>query len=182
MSSNKIIIACDGKEISYGFSFLHLFQYKSETEKFNSEMIDDLSIEIYSVAAFRHANISKKTIKVFVGEVQNVDSSYTEIFNKYGMTIYQSEFSFVLKADDKRLTGHMYEEFIKYANAKRKEYYALEKQYIDRVEELDPYWIAKEFKQLPSEGLFGRKSTKVQQQYDCLAFVMYMIFQKGEDK
>lgn len=181
MSSKKITIVCDGKEISYGLNFLHLFQYKSEKEKFNSNLLNDLSIEIHSVETFRHTNTSKKTIKIFVGNAKNVDVSYSNIFNKFGMTIYQAESNFILKADAKQLVSREYEDFIIYANAKRKKYYVLEKQYIARVEALDLDWIAKEFKKSHSGGLFDKRSAKVQQQYDCLAFVLYLEFLENKE-
>lgn len=181
MSSKKIAIVCEGKEISYGINFLHLFQYRSEKEKFNSDMLDDLSIEIYSSSAFRHTNISKKTIKVFVGNAQHQDSAYRSIFNKFGMAIYQLQSDYIMKADDKQLANYEYEDFILYANVKRKEYFDLEKRYTDRVELLDSNWITKKFEKASSSGFLGKKSVKVQQQYDCLAFVLYLDFFKNEE-
>lgn len=177
MDSKKIAIVCDGKEISYGFNLLHLFQYKNEKENFTSNLIDDLSIELYSEAAFRHTNISKKTTKVYIGSVKNMDASYLRIFSKYGMAIYQSEMNYILKVNDKQLTGKEYSKFIAYANLNRKEYCALEQGYINRVETLDLNWIAKEFEEV-SSGLLGKRNAKVQQQYDCLAFVMYLYVLK----
>ncbi len=181
MSSTKIAIVCDGKEISFGFNLLHLFQYKNDSIEFISGMINDLSIGIYSAEVFRHMNISKKTIKVYVNDVHRIDSSFTEVYNKFGMCIYCSELGYILKADDKVLSGKEYEQFVSYANQKRKEYLAFEKQFVEKVEEIDKNWISKVFIQESSRGLFGKKNTKIQQQYDCLAFVMYMDFLKNKE-
>lgn len=177
MGSIKIAIVCDSKEISYGLNLFHLFYYKNEKEKFVSGKYDEVSIEMYSTAVFRHTNISKKTIKLFVGVAQNVDTSYKKIFDKFGMTIYQTENNYILKADDKQLKE--YNDFIAYANAKKNKYFELEKDYSMRVSEMDPNWIVSEFIQSTSKGVFRIKNTRVQQQYDCLAFVVYLEILKN---
>lgn len=176
MSSMKIAIVCEGKDISYGYSLLHLLRYKNENEVFTCNMLGDISVELYSAEAFRHADISKGTIEIFVNHVQIPETSYTNVFQRFGMDIFQLETAYVLRADEKQLTGAEYERFIAYANAKRKEYFALEKQYTDRVGACDADWISKEFKQKSSNGLLGKKKEKLQQQYDCLAYVLYSDF------
>lgn len=178
MESRKIAVVCDGKEISYGLNLFHLFQYKSEKEKFISNLIDDISIEMYSVAAFSHVNACRNTIRIYVGKAQDIDSSYAGIFGKFGMFIYKSEMNYVLKADDKQLAD--YEEFIYYANERRKEYFYLEKKYIDRVNALNPKWITGIFKKSHTKGRDYNKSVTAQQQYDCLAYVMYLDVLKTE--
>lgn len=177
MSSKKVAIVCKGKEISYGFGLFRLFKYKSEKQSFTSNTIADCDVEIFSEVAFKHTNISKKTIKVFVGDVQAVDSSYSKLFCEYGMTILKSESGMILKVDDKELVGHAYDNFITFANGKRKEFFELEKDYVERVNEIDSNWIAKEFKPVSSSGLFGLKNLskeKIQQQFDCISFVLYL--------
>lgn len=174
MSSSKIAVICDGKEISYGFNLFHLFQYKNEKDKFISGKYDELSIEVYSVAAFRHANVSKKATKIYVGAAQNVDFSYKKVFDKLGMAIYQKENDYVLKVDDKQLNA--YSEFILYANEKRNEYIELEKDYFMKVGALDANWIVSEFTQVHSARLFRKTNIIVQQLYDCLSFVVYLEF------
>jgi len=179
MDSKKMAIVCEGKEISYGLNLLHLLQYKNDMEIFSSEVGSVISAEIYSSAAFRHASISKKALKIFVGDNQNADSSYSKVFNQYGMNIFMSEAGFILKADDKKLSGAEYDNFILYANKRRKEYFDLEKKYLDRVEIFDSKWVAKDFDKTSSEGLFGIKNASksiAQQQYDCLAFVLYLDY------
>lgn len=177
MGSSKIAIICDGKEISYGFNLFHLFQYKNEKEKYISGKYDELSIEMYSVAVFRRANISKKTTRIYVGAAQSVDVSCKKIFDKFGMAIYQREHDYVLKADDKQLNS--YSEFILYANKKRNEYIEVEKDYFMKVGALDANWIVSEFIQYHSGGLFEKTNTMVKQLYDCLSFVVYLEFLKN---
>lgn len=184
MSSKMIAIVCDGKEISYASNLLHLFQYKGETETFTSDMIADVSVEMYSVVTYMHTNISKKVIKIYVGDVQKVDLSYNKVFCQYGMTIMKSRAEFILKVDNKELEGHAYDEFISYANKKRKEYIDLEKDYMERINPINPNWIAKEFKPVFVGGLFGQKDKckkKVHQQYDCAAFVLYLDIIRNEE-
>ena len=103
MSLKKFAVICDGKEISYGLNLFHLFQYKNEEEKFHSRKFDELSIEMYSSMAFRHANISKRTIKIYIGTSQNIEASYEKVFDKFGMEIYKNENIYVLKASEKQL-------------------------------------------------------------------------------
>ena len=180
MSSCKIAIICDGKEISYGLNFLHLFQYKNEEEKFISNKYDELSIEIYSVTAFRHTNISKEAIRIYIGKAQSVDFFYKKVFDKFGMEIYQKENVYVLKANDKQLNS--YSDFIIYANEKRKEYIELEIDYFMKVGTLDVNWIVSEFVQNNSGSLLRMANIKVQQLYDCLSFVVYLDFLKDVKK
>lgn len=177
MNSNKIAIICDGKEISYGLNLFHLFKYKNEEECFISSRFDELSIEMYSAIAFYHANISKNTIRIYVGMEKNIDSSYKKVFDQFGMEIYQNENSYVLKADDKQL--NYYSDFILYANEKRREYIELEKDYFDKVVALDKKWVVDEFVQVNFGGLLRKGNIKVQQLYDCLALVVYINFLKN---
>ena len=160
MSSYKIAVICDGKKISFGLNLFHLFQYKNEEEKLISSKFDEISIELYSEVAFRHSNISKKTTRIYIG-----------------MEIYQNENAYILKANDKQL--NCYSDFISYANEKRREYIELEKEYFSTVGALDRNWIVSEFAQTNSGGMFKKANTKVQQLYDCLAFVVYLDFLKN---
>lgn len=185
MNQNKIAIVCDGKEISYGMNLLHLFRYKSEKESFLSDHNAGMDIEIFSLAAYRHANISKKTVKVFIGEVQGVTPSMNPLFCQYGMTVWGTDSEIVLKADAKVLTGEQYEKFIAFANKKRMEYFELEKEYVRKAEARDGKWIAKEFEQAVYSGLPGRKNSlkaKMKQQYDCMAFVLYLDYLHKEKR
>lgn len=177
MSSYKIAVICDSKEISYGLNLFHLFQYKNEEEYFISSKFDALSIEMYSAVVFRHANISKKNIRIYVGTAQNIDSSYKKVFDKFGMEIYQNDNAYILKANDKQL--NFCSDFISYANKKRKEYIELERNYFMKVGALDVNWIVSEFTQTNSGGLLKKANTKVQQLYDCLSFVLYLDFLKN---
>ena len=180
MSLKKFAVICDGKEISYGLNLFHLFQYKNEEEKFHSRTFDELSIEMYSSMAFRHANISKRTIKIYIGTSQNIEASYEKVFDKFGMEIYKNENIYVLKASEKQL--NCYSDFVAYANEKRREYIELEKDYFVKVIALDKNWIAGEFVQSNSGGLFRKDNTKVQQLYDCMAFVIYVdLFKNIEE-
>lgn len=172
-------IVCEGKEISYGLNLLHLLHYKNDNEVFSSEVGSMISAEIYSVLTFRHASISKKVLKVFVGDAQNPNSSYSKVFCQYGLSIFSSEAGFILKVDDTKLSGDVYENFILYSNKRRKEYFDLEKNYMNRVESMDVKWVAKRFDKTFSEGLLGiKKKSKLikQQQYDCLSFVLYLDY------
>lgn len=176
MALNEISIICSGKEILYGFTLLHLFKYQEEHENVISSTAKNLSVEIYSKEEFRHSIVSKDTLKIFVGSVIRIDSSYKEVFNKFGMKIYQSELTYVLRVDNKKTSNLMYDEFIKYANMKRKEYLELEKTYINHVKASNPQWIPGEFKKLPNNFFKKKENTKNRQQYDCLAFVLYLNF------
>lgn len=174
MSSAKFAIVCDGKEISYGLNLLHLFQYKDENIQFYSELFDNPLTDIYSIAAFMHSNISADTVKIFINDAQKTDSSYKEIFCKYGMFIFQCNSQIIVKADSNGLAGENYELFLKYANQKRKEYLSKEKDYSARVESINKNWISKEFKQESSGGLFSKNKNRIKQQYDCLSYVLYV--------
>ena len=75
-----------------------------------------------------------------------------------------------------------YSDFVAYANEKRREYIELEKDYFVKVIALDKNWIAGEFVQSNSGGLFRKDNTKVQQLYDCMAFVIYVdLFKNIEE-
>lgn len=174
MTSSEIAVVCTGREIAYGLNLFHLLQYNDEKEQFTSSKCDNLSVEMYSIAVFRHTGISQKAIRIYVGAAQSVDSSYKKVFDKFGMVIYQSENAYILKADAKQ--SDSYNEFISYANEKRKEYIELEKDYFIKVCTLDTNWIAGRFISASSGKLFKKIRPSVQQLYDCLSFVVYLNF------
>lgn len=176
MGVQKIAIVCDGKQINYGLNLFHLMRYKNEKENFYSRKADNLSIEMYSKEIFKRNPSIKRAIKVFVGDVWNEDLSFKRVFEKFGMLIYKSELEYILKVDTNQLNGKEYEEFLTYANLRREEYLSLEKNYVERVEELEDNWITSEFTQSFLTGFGGKKNKKVQQLYDCIAFVWYLDF------
>ncbi len=182
MGVKKVAIVCEGKDISYGFNLFHLLQYKSEKEMFTCDMLGDSSVELYSAEAFKRADVSEGTIRIFVNPARTTDTSYTNVFQKYGMNIMQSETGYILKADDKQLSGQVYEAFLAYANEKRKAYFSAEKVYIERIGTCDSDWISKEFKKVSSGGLYAKKSKRLQQQYDCLSYVLYSDFLKNAEE
>lgn len=175
MFSIKMAIVCNGKELSYGVELLHLMKYADENNKFSSEMCKDFLIELYSMAIFNDSSVSKNSIKIFINDTQKINSSFVEVFNKYGMHIYNYESSYILKSDLKSLKDEEYEHFIKYANEKRKEYITFEKDYVKKVEKLNKGWIHQEFKNETNVGLFRNKK-RIQQQYACMAFLLYIDF------
>ena len=87
------------------------------------------------------------------------------------MDIFQKENVYVLKANEKQLSS--YNDFLKYANERRSEYIDLEKQYFSSVMQVDKNWIVGEFLQTNFGGLFKKDNSKIQQLYDCMAFVVY---------
>jgi len=179
MYKNRFAIVCEGKEIAYGINLLHLFQFINDVEVFSSDVGSGCIVEIYSVAALKHANISKNAIKIYVGEIQKPDLSYRKVFSKYGMNIFISVDGFLLKEDDIKLSGGDYDSFILYANKRSQEYVDLEKNYIDRIGNVDHSWVTKDFQKVSRKGLLDIKSTSkaiTLQQYDCLAFVLYLDY------
>ena len=179
MGTSKVAIICDGKEISYGMNYKNIYIFKKEKEKFLSDAGEQTSVEIYSPAAFKHANISKNAIKIYVNDLQKIDSSYDKIFDQYGMKVYFSDRTYIIKAEENELSGDNYEGFLRYANEKRNEYIKLEERYFNIVNETDPNWIAGQFVKDQPRGIFGKgneNKTKKQQQYDCLSFVLYLEF------
>lgn len=176
MGVQKIAIICDGKQINYGLNLYHLMRYKDEKENFYSRKADNFSIEIYSKVVFQRNSSIKKAIKIFVGDTWNEDLSFKCVFKRYGMLIYKSELGYILKVDINQLNSKEYEEFIAYANSRREEYFCLEKSYVEQVKELDDNWITSEFTQSALTGFGSKKNKKVQQLYDCIAFVWYLDF------
>lgn len=135
-----------------------------------SRKYNGLSIDLYSAASFRHSNISKNVSRIYVSSARNIDVSHKMIFINFGMTVHQKENEYVLKVID----GHLdsYCDFISYANKKRNEYIELEKEYFTKVSSLDANWIAGEFR--PLKGVHKKAAALIQQQYDCLSFVVYL--------
>lgn len=173
-SKMKIAIICDGKEISFGLNLLHLFLYKDDKVEFSCENKGEIEIELFSLSSFRHTKVSPETIKVFTNNTQSANASYSKVFDEYGMKIYKSDKTFIIRADDSRLSGVVYDEFVNFANKKAKEYLELEQSYINRVLSHNNSWITKSFDRVPSGGLFIKKKQRIQQQYDCLAYILYL--------
>lgn len=174
MTPTKIAIICDGKEISFGLNLFHLFLFKNEKDNYSSKDKGEVEIELYSLATYRHSDISDDTIRVFINNTKIVDSTYSTVFDEYGMTIYRSAEGYVLKADDKHLSGNEYIAFLGFANRKAEEYSVLEESYLNQVLSLNASWIARSFVNSPSGGVFVSKKHRLQQQFDCLAFVFYL--------
>jgi len=176
MASKKIAVICDGREISYGLNLLHIFQYKNDKDTIVSENSQDVEIEMYSVSAFKHASIGKKTVKIFINDVKKIDSSFRKVFDDFGMIIYESEAEYILKADDSVISASNYDAFLNFANNKFKEYLLLEKQYIERVNQFDAKWIVTQFNKEHTGGLFSKSNVKKQQQFDCLSYILYLEY------
>ena len=176
MSTAKIVIVCDGKEISFGFNLYHLFLYHDNQEEFSSEKAKKTDVELFSAGAYRHASIAKKATRIFINNVQIPDISYTKVFDDYGMVIYKSETGYILKAEDSQLSGTKYNQFIHFANEKARRYLELEQSYVNKVATLNKNWITTSFAIMPQDGLFTKKRSRMQQQYDCLAFVLYLDY------
>ena len=181
MSDKHLCIISNGKEISYGLNLYHLFQYKDEKESFRSNKYASIKVDMYSTAAFKHANVSKKDWKIYISDAssQLTSTSKEIIFEKYGMIIFQSNESLFLEVRPKELTGNGYAEFLAYANRCRKEYIEIENDYVEKVKVKAAHWIAETFNPIEKKGLFVAKNTdrgKQQQQFDCLAFVIYLDY------
>ena len=125
---------------------------------------------MYSAASFRHSNISKNVSRIYVGSARNIDASYKMVFINFGMTVHQKENEYVLKVIDRHLDSYC--GFISYANKKRNEYIELEKEYFTKVNSLDANWITGEFR--PLKEIRKNAAALIQQQYDCLSFVVYL--------
>ena len=181
MADNHLCIICNGKEISYGLNLYHLFLYKDQKESFKSNTYKGIKVDIYSIAAFKHANVSKKDKKIYIGDVNTPPAITSKdiIFEKYGMIIFQSNESLYLEVNPKKLSGNAYMEFLAYANQRRQDYIETEKHYAETVAVKDVRWIAETFNPIEKKGLFGINNNDVnkrQQQYDCLAFVTYLDY------
>ncbi len=177
MPKGEIALICSGKEISFGMGLYHLFQYKDEKDAFVSDLCSGISVEMYSLAAFKHASISKNTEKIFFGSACVQRSETVDIFNKFGMRIIKAKDTLNISADSALLNGAVYKDFVSYANQVREKFIKAETGYFKKVNEKNNRWIPDEFKQLTSKGLFGAKglmNEKQQQQYDCLAFIAYL--------
>ena len=177
-----IAIVCNGKEVSYGFSLLHLLKYRSEDGKTVFFSKKGVNVELFSAGFFKHANVSKKTIKIFIGDAQEINGECQRLYRRFGMEIWKLKNDFILKTNVRELKEENYNEFIVYANNKRKEYLELEKEYVTFVNEIDDKWITGEFKIAFFKGIFSQMrkiEIKHQQQYDCLALVFVLDFLKN---
>lgn len=176
MEFDRIAIICSGKELSWGMGLLHLFRFQTETERFINEKAG-IGAEIYSAGAFRAEHIPRCTMKIFVGVAADSSPARREVFRRWGMTIESAEGEMAVKADVNGLNGAEYDRFLAYANKRRSEYLAAAEGYVRRVTEKDENWIAGTFERMGGGGLFGQSGSakrKLRQQYDCLAFVLYL--------
>lgn len=178
MKPDKIAIICNGKEIAYGFSLLHLLNYKTEEHHFACDSFNDCSVDIYSLETYRRSNISKKTKSIFYGNTQEVDESYSKVFDKFGIQIYKSGLVYVVKAEYDNRKEPIYDNFFLFAIEQYKKYYSIEKEYVDKTKTFDTNWIKKEFHKDDSVGFFGKKKIRLQQLYDCAAYVIFELLRK----
>lgn len=184
MNKKKMAIVCDGKEIAYGTNLLHLHKYIDDKKSFASANAE-YDVDIYSSAVFYRADISADSVKVFIGDIKKAGTSMKKIYCQWGITVWNSETELIVKADSKDLSGNSYIQFLEYANERRREYLEMEDEYVHKTEETDNKWIAREFKMIPDGGLFGQAGSmksKLRQQYDCAAFVLYLDYLRKEQQ
>ncbi len=167
----KIAIICDGTEISYGMTLLHLFKYEDEKQSLLSKKGEIIVPELYSVKAFERANVKKNVLKIYYsGSGITTDET---VIDKYGITIRTGKDSLVCLAPSAELSDKDYGSFITDANKELKKYNAGEAEYID---EIPANWIISGFSPVAKAGLFGKKDAekkKKQQYYDFLSLYMY---------
>lgn len=178
MEEKKIAIVCDGKEISYGMNIFHLMRYEENGVSFKSEKSSNIDSDMYSLAAYRHTKISKKAYRIFVGKTRDIDPSMEKILDNYGMSIWTDASKAILLADSGCLKGDVYTDFLDFAGNVRNEYISIEGEYVKRLDGINDKWINKSFERMESGSLFKQNNSKqkLQQQYDCLAFVFYMEY------
>ncbi len=176
MENTKIAIVCNGREISYGMNLLHLTRYQDEETEFTSERYRETDVAIYSAEVYMHSKMAPGTVSVFIGNIQSVDGSMHKVFDQYGMVVWRDERNIIVKASAEILCGETYTRFLKFANRKRNEYIETEKDYVRKATERNSEWIAPVFQEITSGGMFGYSKVvkkKMQQQFDCMAFILY---------
>lgn len=175
----NIAIVCSGKEISFGFNLLHLMSYQDENSNFMSDTYSMAYPKLYSLSAFQHTKLPANIYCVYVGGAKQAPSDVKPVFHQFGMNVWKDDSSIIMCADPVSISGDdEYDSFLTYANLKRQEYQNIEARYYKKVTDAAPNWIVGEFNRLPPTGLW-RKSTgirRLQQQYDCLSFVVYSDF------
>ncbi len=177
IKKKKLTVICDGREISYGMALIHMFKYENDDGCINSSFGKNYDAKMYSFVAYKHATIGKNVIKIFVGKTYPIDSSVKLLFAKYGMSIYKKGADYIFTVAEISLKNGTYEEFIKYANKKRTAFLLYEKEYADKVSVLNSKWLPGPFALVQSMELFGKANRqKIQQLYDCMAYVFYLDF------
>lgn len=182
MNIETIAIICDGRELSYGASLSHLFRYVSENQLICSSAAGRIRTELFSKKAFTRASIPSSTIKIYYGNAANLNISGATILNQFGMKITQAESCLSINSDPRLLDQNTYTSFLEYANSKREGYIGYEKEYVNKVLEIEPTWIPTEFVYIKKSGIFSyEKYSRMiqQQQFDCLAFVLYFYLTCG---
>lgn len=168
---NGIAIICDGKEISYGLSLLHLIKYENNEHRYYSKIYEKIDSDIYSTKVYLREGVNKGFMKVFISPRFTIKGDI--IFDKYGMKIYKDNRDYFLTSDVNLMKDNDYNEFIVFANEQRNNYIKKECEYVSRVEKENSDWIVREFSSIEtSKGLFKKSGIDIlQQQFDCMAFV-----------
>ena len=177
MGKKTVAIVCNGKELSYGIPLSHMFKYVDEKEELFSAGAAEIESEIYSIKAFRHTSIPTSVIKVFIGDTKEVCSSCQKIFDVYGLSIAKTGTTMLVNADPKAFSQREYLDFLAFANTQRYNYLDTEKEYAENVQKRDKKWIPSEFTPIEIAGPFSaeKRLRRIrQQQFDCLAFVLYL--------
>lgn len=174
----NISIICNGKEISYGMTLVHLFQYHNKEVCFKSKRCKDINVEIYSIAAFKDSR-NKTSIRVFINNDSPLSSSKQVVFEKYGIIILKAGNDYAIITDPLVLNKNTYKSFLTMANDRRNAYVKYESEYIEKVNGLEENWLPYPFVETGCYGFFGKRKelkVKTQQQFDCAAYVMYIDF------
>lgn len=174
MESNIFHIICSGNELSYGQYLHHLFMYNEDKEVIYSHKYEQVETELFSKAVYENSSMKKDSTKIYLGSSFSTQGNI--LFNQYGITIKKYNNCYYCSADPTSLKGEEYNKFISFSNAQYSTFLSTENEYINNVNELNCYWLFKEFKPKVSKGIFSRKMNEkqiIKQQYKCLALIMY---------
>lgn len=168
-----IVIVSDGNEIAYAKTVLDLFKMQlSEETVVRSSLGEIHNAELFSKAAFAHAGVSSKKVKVYVGLMDLNIKQWKSVYNKYGMHIDKYENCFRVYVESK-LACENYKMLFCELQSLENAFFEKESEYIKAVG-----MKKTEFFEGNKSVLFSKKVDKerIIQAYRCLSYHLYFDY------
>ena len=166
---NKIIIVSDGTEIAYAKTLSDLFVMRADDQEFYSSVGKDYNAEMYSTQTFLHSTVSKKALKVIVGNVAINTPQMSAKYERNGLHCLIGDQYARLYVDEKEAVAN-YESIYQELKTLEKKYFEQEKEYVSLINRKETQLTK------PAKSLFSKNknSGSIIQAYLCLAYYYYL--------
>ena len=166
---NNIVIVSDGTEIAYAKTLSDLFVIRTEDQDFFSSYGKECNVELYSKQTFLHSSVSKKALKIIIGNTTIDTPQMSAKYDKNGLHCFVGDHYARLCIDEKKALSN-YELIYKELKELEKRYFEQEKEFVSLVNRKETQ-LAQNSKSIFSKN---KSNELIVQAYLCLAYYYYL--------